>query len=223
MSEPLDPNALPVRGGADESGYRPPPAFAPRYGVAAQPLPVPYFPAPYGQPPGYPGAPAMTATWPPDAVWPPGEAKRSDQASDWEHRRKMGIWLYTGIAVMAAAAVIAAIVVATSTDSSTAHRIGLPNAFDNYTKINSQASQQVVTSMRSLGAGDPDTAAIFNAASIGVYSRNTGDLPGLIALTLPSSKVPGSAAQSPDQLATELVRGALTADRTIDMPPGPHG
>jgi hypothetical protein len=56
-----------------------------------------------------------------------------------------------------------------------------------------------------------------------VYADNTGDLPTLIALTLPTSEMPKIIGADPDTVVSNLLSQAATPGTTVQTSSGRHG
>jgi hypothetical protein len=97
-----------------------------------------------------------------------------------------------------------------------AHRLPIPLAFDGYTQINSPDTDRLESQMRSL-AGRPD---LFDSASIGFYSHNTGDVPRLIVVVFPAAEFSGGADEAMNSITSGL---DVLQSQLVSYPPGPRG
>lgn len=88
----------------------------------------------------------------------------------------------------------------------------IPLAFDSYTKISSPDTDQLESMMRRVPSGE--------SATIGFYSRNTGDIPRLIVIVFPAEVFPDGVEQAIDSINSDI--GATSADLS-DYPAGPRG
>jgi hypothetical protein len=97
----------------------------------------------------------------------------------------------------------------------------LPDSFAGYSQLHNAAADQVENSMRSLGQnmGGGAAARMFDAATIGVYGHNSGDVPVLITLAVPTSAAGGGT--SPDEITRQILSGATQDDQ--EFPAGGHG
>jgi hypothetical protein len=96
-----------------------------------------------------------------------------------------------------------------SGSGSSAHHVVVPDTFDGYTRLTNGTAQQVEANMRALGdtAGGGAAKKIFDAASIGVYAKNSGDQPVLVALVVPTASAADGA--SAEQISSGLLKGAV--------------
>ena len=209
MSEPIDPN----------EPYQPTPAWQPvelpPSGYPAQP-PYGYEQPPSGypaQPPsGYPAQPpygyGAGYGYPPQPQqpWPP--------ASEPARRTPVTLIVLVCAAVLVAAGVAGYFALSRSSSSG---RPAIPASFDGYARLNNSQSHQAESMMRGIASGSAE-GSLLNEAAIGVYSKNTGDQPGLFVLMFSTSAMPSRAE------ATNFTDGVLAMVTTVSSyPAGPHG
>jgi hypothetical protein len=244
MSEPVDPhgtgNPPPYPPPAQpQPGYPPyqPPADQPAGGYQPSPgYPPPGYP-PSGYPPphqppnqpapgfqAYPGAPVEGAYPPPPGAWP-GAGAGWSPAPPPSHRRR-NVLIAVAVAVVLVAAGIGIFVAVDSGDDNggggkdDAHP-HLPASFAGYSQLHNATADQVEHSMRSVGQNLGGGAAkrIFDAATIGVYAHDSGDVPVLVTLAVPTSAA--GSGNSPDEITTQILSGATQGNQ--EFPPGSHG
>jgi hypothetical protein len=88
----------------------------------------------------------------------------------------------------------------------------IPIAFDAYTRIASPDTDRLESMVRSTPGGA--------SATVGFYSRNSGDIPRLIVFVFPAEVFPDGVDQAADTIGSEI--GAGTAQLTT-YPAGPRG
>jgi hypothetical protein len=135
------------------------------------------------------------------------------------HRRR-NVLITVLAALVAIASTIGGYLVFTVGDPA-ANRLAIPDSFDGYTRLTTGNAGRLEASMRSMIGGLASSLnGAVNSSAIGVYARNSGDTPRLIALVLPSAAVSGSSS-SAGSLVDQL--RALTGPSGRTFPPGPHG
>jgi hypothetical protein len=215
MTDPIDPGSQPGYPPPAPSGYSPPapsgysPGYSPGY-----PPPV-HPPAGFGPPSPAAGFGPPPPSWPPGAgypgQWPPAPEPPTSHTT-----RTVLISVAAAVVVAAAAT---GTYLAVSGDSSP-RRVAVPASFDGYSQLGNATARRVESSIRALGsaAGGTPAKQIFDAASIGVYSHNTGDVPALIVLAMPNGSVPSG---SHTDVARDLLAAAVPENVAVD--PGTHG
>jgi hypothetical protein len=88
----------------------------------------------------------------------------------------------------------------------------IPAAFNDYTRISSADTDRLETMVHAMPGGD--------SATVGFYSRNTGDIPRLIVFVFPAEIFPDGVDQAADSIQADF--GADAADLS-DYPAGPRG
>lgn len=182
---------------------------------------------PYGQPPSY-TPPAYEP--PPQSAPPPGGwgGWGGGQPGQWYPQQPPPPAPSSGrrTALISAAVVVVLAVAGVGTwlalrkDSSSPKKYGVPASFDGYTQVHGTAADRVDNAIRSMGtsAGGGAAKRIFDAATIGVYSHDTGDQPVLITLIVSTS---ASGSQGGDDVTREMLSGAVPDSTTF--PSGSHG
>lgn len=192
MSEPVDPNAYP------------PQNYPPQN----------YPPAGY---PGYPSQQWPPQQWPPQQ-WPPQPGWSEPPAGSGRRRRIAVIGVVT-VVLLALVGVVVYFSVGSGSSKPGGH-VAVPATFAGYTRLHNDISARVESTMRDFArnAGGGAGAQLLQAATIGVYSHNTGDQPVLIAMVVPTS---AASTSSPQDIAAELLSGATADARGVA--PGSHG
>jgi hypothetical protein len=215
MPEPVDPQPLDPNGG---TGYLPPsqPSYPPPPGFP--PPSQPGYPPPSGYPqPGYqsqPGYPPPPGAWPgAGGVWSPAPPP--------SHSRRSVLLAVAAVVVLAGAGIGIYFAVDSGDSGKDGSQPNLPASFAGYTQLDNATADQVKSSMRSVGQNLGGGAAkrIFDAATIGVYAHDTGDVPVLVTLAVPTS-VAGNGT-SPGEITSQILSGATQGDQ--EFPAGSHG
>jgi hypothetical protein len=135
--------------------------------------------------------------------------------------RALRTGLIVGAVVVLAAAGGIGWYLSSSGGGSSAHRVSAPQSFAGYTRLTNSTAKGLESSMRSLGetAGGGAAKRIFDAATIGVYAKNSGDQPVLISLALPTKAADSS--ESADEITSQLLQGAVTNGTAYSS--GSHG
>lgn len=206
MGEPIDPNPQPTyrpRPGPPPASYPPPPASYSPPPASYSPPPTPY--PPQGHPYGFPGY-----SVPPPPGAPPARS-----------RARRNAIIAAAVVVVVGAGAGLGWYFTSSGGSSSSHRVKVPAAFDGYTQLTTSAAHQLEATMRSFGdtAGAGAAKRIFDAASIAVYAKDSGDQPVLVALVVPTASTADGA--SADEISSGLLQGAISQSSVY--PSGPHG
>jgi len=164
-------------------------------GYAPQPYSPPGY-APLGYAPyGYPAVPPAPLA-PPRRRWP---------------------WVTLLVAAVAIVGVVVWLVLKPSTSSP--QKVALPESFAGYTKLSGQVAQATINAAKAAAGANPSAKYVFDRASLGVYSKDSGEAPGLVAIVLPASAIQG---RSTDPM--DLFQGFQQLGITIkDFPAGAHG
>jgi hypothetical protein len=205
----------------DDSGYVPPPAFAP----PAQRVPplnetevlgrtsYPYAPPAYAY-----AQPQPPVAWYPAPGWQPPHL-------DVRARRRRHLSVLTSVAVIAALVAIGAVLLSGST---TTHprSLSLPSSVDDYTRVRTLSGQQV----NSMFSGSGGTFGVIPpadlaAARVGVYAELSDDDPTMLFIGFTGQDSPSIGAQlrtGPAGLVAEQVldgAGATTGPQQVDAGP----
>ncbi|MBN9618552.1 MAG: hypothetical protein J0H43_02290, partial [Actinobacteria bacterium] len=70
--------------------------------------------------------------------------------------------------------------------------VSVPESFAGYQRLHNMLSQQIESQMHQMASVPGPTGQIFGLASIGSYSRNSGDSPRLIVFVLRTGDLPAS-------------------------------
>jgi hypothetical protein len=214
-----------------ESGYVPPPPFAPPP-LRVAPLnetavlgrtSYPHEPLPggaYGYAPPYATYPPPVAWYPP-AAWQP---RHLDESA----RRRRTVSVLAAMAVVTALVALCTVLLTSSHGTHRARSLSLPTAVDNYTKVGTLDGSRI-RSMFSAGAGAFGSlpASDLDGARVGVYASLDDSEPTLLFIGFTGHDSPSIATQlradPAATIAADVLSGAGATTRSTTVDAGPLG
>jgi hypothetical protein len=215
-----------------ESGYVPPPPFAPPplrvaplnetavLGRTSYPH-GPYLTGAYGHAPPYGAYPPPAVAWYPPTAWQPRQL-------DGTARRRRTVSVLTAMGVITALVAICAVLLSSSPATHRARSLSLPTAVDNYLKVSTLSGSQV-RSMFTAGGGTfgSVTTSDLDGARVGIYAALDDTAPTMLFIGFTGHDSPSVGAQlrtDPAAAVTDdVLSGAGAAGGSTTVDAGPLG